>query len=216
MKLIFNSITKMKARYFIIAGPQAAGKTTFIRYLNEKYKNNRISFLQEAREIVNNKYKLKGAISMTTLDEIEAIELDTRRMYEIREELKNDSNRIYIDECNIFTLAHTSTHGISIDEYFKEYCFLLEKLNPFIVFFDVPPEVSWRRREEVYRKRVKDLQSKEQGKILREYKKYIEKVHPELIKLYQKINFPKIHINTNSLQKSLTNVIKNFMIFLNY
>ncbi len=188
----------MKMHYLIIAGPQAAGKTTTIRYLSEQYKKGsffeEVSFFRESREIVNSKYSLKGAVSITQLDEIETIELDLRRMSQLQ---KGIENRCYFDESNIFTLSHAAMRHIPIKSYFDDYYSLLEKLNTRVIFLDITPEISWKRRKSEYIKRVENLPYKEQEKMLAEYKNYISSVYNRLLKLYEMINFPKIKINAS-------------------
>lgn len=180
----------MKSHYIIIAGPQAAGKTTALKFLSQYYPN--VCFFRESREIANSKYKIQGAVSITKKDEIQAISIDFKRMQAVLERLEN---KIYIDECNIFNLAHASMHGILIKEYFKDYCNLLERLNTRIFFLDIKPEISWQRREKQYRERIKSFPPREQETMMQEYKKYIEAVYPNLLKLYNKITLPKFKLN---------------------
>jgi len=189
-----------KSCYLIIAGPQAAGKTTAIRLIREQGKNPvfdedmEFCFFKEGRAIINSKYSLKGAVSITRLDEIEAIELDLRRMSQLQEGIEN---RCYFDESNIFTLSHASMRHIPIRSYFDDYCSLLEKLNTGIIFLDITPEISWGRRKRRYIKRVENLPSREQEKMLAGYKNYISSVYNRLLNLYEMIRFPKIRIDAS-------------------
>ncbi len=202
----------MEASYFVIAGPQAAGKTTTIEYLSKIYRNSnsfndcrRFSFFKEGREIINKKYSIGGAIAMTKQDEIKAIELDMKKMFETEEEMKSRADKIYVDECNIFNLAHASMHGILIENYLEEYCSILKRLNAKIIFLDVVPEISWQRRKNKYFERAKSLPLKEQEEIMREYKRYLKEVYPNLLRLYKRLNFPKFKLDASfSLEKCLS------------
>ena len=182
----------MKFSYMVIAGPQAAGKTTIITFIKKDNRN--IFPLREARDIVNSKYKFKGAISMTTSDEIEAIELDIDRMKSIEDRLKNDPSSIYLDECNLFTLAHASMRGISTGKHLINYCQRLTRLNPLIIFLDSAPKNSWIRRKNAYNARLNELSPHDKEKALYEYKRYMDGVYPRLKALYQEISLPKIYV----------------------
>jgi len=188
--------------YIIIAGPQAAGKTSTIRYFNSRYANvnsflnrtRKTQLLKEGREVVGRKNKSLGAIFMTAEQERQVIEADLQRMTRIAE---NADGQDYIDESNIFTLAHAALHGVNTRSFFTDYCSALAKLNPGIIFFDIPPEVSFARRRQSYEERARQFGEHEAEKVMAEYMRYMGAVYPELLRLYEKIKFPKIKLNAD-------------------
>ena len=141
----------MAIEYFVLAGPQAAGKSTVGQELCSA--DSRIIPLEESRQLVIHNSGKKGAIFMTDLDELEVIHHDMTRMFTILGQDRKD--RIYLDETSVFTLGHARAHGIDLVEgYFRQYCDLLTKLNAGIIFVDVPPDVSWERRRYRYAQRL--------------------------------------------------------------
>jgi predicted kinase len=182
----------MPIEFFILAGPQAAGKSTFAKSIcaNEP----RVVSLEESRQIIVHNYQRKGAIFMTELDEIEVIHHDMTRMFTILGQ--NRRQHLYLDETNVFTLAHARAHGIDLLEgYFRQYCDLLTRLNTGVVFIDVPPEISWERRRHRYAQRLWELQDEERHEIMMKYKQYLNRLHPELVVMYDRLELPKEKID---------------------
>lgn len=195
--------------YVIIAGPQAAGKSTVITQLSEQYRNivpflSRASKkiptllpLQESRQIVIHKNVLFGAIFMSPEDEEEVVQCDLKRM-DLIWTRQDSQSLIYLDECNIFTIAHATAHGVTkIDIFRKEYIQRLEKLNAKVVFLDIPPEVSWIRRKRRYEERLVYFPEDQHEAIMIRYKDYIERLYPGLLSLYDELQFPKRKISTD-------------------
>lgn len=198
--------------YFVISGPQSAGKSTTIRHLSSIFTEsvsflNRTSkpvFLGEERERVGKRNNFMGAIFMTSEQERDVIAADLRRMQQLPEA------GLYFDESNIFTLAHALLHGVQIDNYFRDYCLELRRLNPRILFLNVSPDISWQRRSLSYRTRVQSFPKSEQEKTLREYQAYMQGVYPQLLGIYERLHFPKLMLNTSKPQeKSLSKVVKS-------
>lgn len=184
----------------IIAGPQAAGKSTIITQLAEQYHTLRSLFpsrrppllfpLQESRQIVVHKYALLGAIFMTREHEREVVECDFSRMDIILGRMRDCV--IYLDECNIFTIAHATAHGIGeIARHFDEYLDRLAKFRAKIIFIDVPPDISWERRRMKYAQRLVYFPRRRHAAIMRCYREYLSDVHPLLLSLYRRIQLPK-------------------------
>lgn len=182
----------MAIGYFIIAGPQAAGKSTLTQRICSE--DTRIISLEESRQIIVHKYQRKGAIFMTDLDEIEVIHHDMTRMFTILGQDRH--NQLYLDETNVFTLGHARAHGIDLLEgYFKQYCDLLARLKTAVVLIDVPPDISWERRRHRYSQRLWDLKEEEREEIMARYKAYLDRLHPELLAIYDRLNLPKVKID---------------------
>ncbi len=197
-------------RFIIIAGPQAAGKTTVISALNEHYENlspviaalgqQSLPFLfalQESRQLMVHKEVVLGGIFMTLEQELEVIKWDLDRMDLILGQ-KHD-NLVYLDECNIFTIAHAKAHGLDLaEEYWLEYIARLEKLQAGIIFLDVPLQLSWERRQHRYQQRLVCFAESERTKIIGQYYEYLKKLRPALIAIYERLSVPKIMIDASS------------------
>ncbi|MDI6721622.1 MAG: deoxynucleoside kinase [Candidatus Aenigmarchaeota archaeon] len=199
----------MSHGFFVVGGPQAAGKSSTIKYLHSKYcstvpmdenvyKN--LVALQEMRQIIIHKYSILGAIFMDKSDEIEIVENDLKRMDNI---LDLDDDRIYLDECNIFTLAHLKNHCIEANKYFHEYCDRLRRLDASIMFLGISPEISWQRRKKRYEERIEGFPPDERETIMRSYKEYLFELHPRISELYEELDFPKTKIDAEILSEYL-------------
>lgn len=186
--------------YLVICGPQAAGKTTAL----SKFDRLRITFgetivLRESRDILKEKNKWLGAIFMTKRDEEGVIDIDLKRLAKIAED--NSPQKLYIDECSIFTLAHAVVHGVHTREYLKDYLSTLERLDAKFLFLDVRPEISWNRRKDSYATRTQNLPQNEREATLREYQRYMATVYEQLIAFYDKVPFEKRRIRTEGTKQ---------------
>jgi deoxyadenosine/deoxycytidine kinase len=179
-------------RYIVLAGPQAAGKSTMIKGFCMQ--SSIIKPLQESRQIIVRKYKRSGAIFMTKEDELEVIHYDMRRMFHILD--NHEDGEVYIDETNVFTLGHAKAHAIDLLEgYFKQYNDLLRALNASVIFIDVLPSLSWERRHHRYAQRLAGLPTKQVESTLCLYRAYLERLHHELNMVYKRLNIPKVRID---------------------
>lgn len=202
------------SRILIIAGPQAAGKTTVInKLIAQPYnvedlfpgKNPPLLFpLQESRQIIVHKEMLLGAIFMTAEQEMQVIECDLHRMNLIQQ--RNHRPAVYVDECNIFTIAHALAHGVTqVQDYWDQYVAKLAKLNARVIFIDLPPEVSWERRRRRYEKRLIYFEEDEHAAIMQHYHDYLFTLYPLLHHVFNSLQFPKDIV---SGQMSEENVLK--------
>ena len=119
--------------YFVIGGPQAAGKSSSIKYIHSKYLSivplltrgakgpdvpqsehefKNLIALQEMRQAIIYKYNINGGIFVERGEEEEIVKNDLARMDRI---LEDGNSNIFLDECNIFTLAHSRAHHIDLD-----------------------------------------------------------------------------------------------------
>ena len=204
----------------ILAGPQAAGKSTSLSKLNSILTNIYPCLhdshdivpivLQEARQIVVHKYHTKGAIFLTPEHEREMIEIDFIRMEEITKEV--DDTLLYFDECNVFTLAHAKAHGIDlIDEYLPKYVKALKKLHTTVIFLDIPPEVSWERRKDSYKARLHRFPEHQRDDIFKRYHNYLTTLRPSLVEIFEKIDLPKIRIDAFGKHEDVMKKITSFL-----
>jgi len=159
---------------------------------------------------VVHKYHAMGAIFLTEEQELEMIDIDFGRMQKILGEL--DYRLLYLDECNIFTLAHAEAHGINLtDEYFPKYIEYLQKLNAHFIFLNIAPETSWTRRKESYQSRMFRFPEEERQGIMGRYFDYLETLHPALNRIFDRIELPKIKIDAKTTNEK---VVKKIMEFL--
>jgi|ERR1035437_581190 thymidylate kinase len=194
----------------IIAGPQAAGKSTAIARLNEQYQSISPLFgrrqkplifpLQESRQIVVHAHMLLGAIFMTPEHEQEVVAWDFKRMDTLAERKKD--RIVYLDECNVFTIAHAMAHGIdAVKIHWSDYVQRLQRLNAKVIFLNVPPDLSWERRRRRYEQRLVYFPKKEHGRIMASYKNYLAQVHPLLKDVYSRLPIPKRFIDARQPNK---------------
>jgi thymidylate kinase len=152
--------------------------------------------LQEMRQIVLRDHFVPGGVFMDWAVESEVIDNDIKKLDEII--LKAD-NRVYVDETNLFTLAHAKYHHVDIKLCREEYLKRLEKMNPIIVFLDVSTDISWQRRKPRYEERVADFPIDARVKAMNGYREYLNRIHGELHKIYDSLTLPKVMINTEKL-----------------
>jgi len=197
----------------IIAGPQAAGKTTTIIHLCSEYQSMSPLFscankklppifpLQESRQIIVHRDILLGAIFMTAEQEEDIIACDLGRMDLILKHAR-EKHIIYLDECNIFTIAHAVAHGVkSVEKYWQEYVDRLTRLNAKVIFLDVDPETSWERRRAKYQQRLVYFPTNRHKSIMRRYQEYLKRLHPLLLDVYERLPFPKQMLSSHTLGK---------------
>ncbi len=202
-----------KTQYVIIAGPQAAGKSTLLQSLSREHPKTRA--LEETRHIIKKKYNLLGAISMTRELEFEVIDEDLKRMCELESVMREEQIDLCLDECNVLTLAHAMTHGISTQKPLKEYSLLLKQLGASVIFLDVAPEISWQRRHEKYAQRLRETSEEsdyEKEKMMGEYQTYMNRVYPLLISTFRKLNVPKVRFDASLPQREVLADVRRHII----
>lgn len=210
---------------FIVAGPQAAGKTTIVNHICSHFQalspvlnsaNRRIPPmfpLQESRQIIVHKNVLLGGIFMTPEEEQEVVACDLARMDLILNRSKEDI--IYLDECNIFTIAHAMAHGVKkIEKHWREYIECLQKLNAKVVFLNVNPEISWERRRRKYQQRLIYFPFNRHQEIMRRYYEYLKRLHPLLLDVYHRLPFPKKILDANLPEKDVVQEVSGALIKL--
>jgi len=211
----------MPLGYIILAGPQAAGKSTTLNYISCKYQSlispanpqefgghipvyapnghdnlpTNLVILQEMRQIVLRNHFVPGGIFMDWAGESEIIENDLQRLDSI---VAKKDNRVYVDETNLFTLAHAGFHNVDVNAAMDAYLSRLQMMNTLIVFLDVSPDTSWQRRKPRYEERVADFPSVVKSQVLIDYRGYLKRVYPRLHEIFDSLTFPKAMINTES------------------
>lgn len=179
----------------IVAGPQGSGKSTAQRHLVYRYCN--VVLLREAAQILFDTDRKRGVTlggALVGSDfERRILELDLERMRRISFQGRREA--IYLDETNIFSVAHESLKDPSFaQEMHQRYLQALRNFRVGVLFTNVSPEISWMRRRRVYERRYRgagDLEEK-----MRRSKEYLWKVYPEMIKLYWRLPFVKRLVET--------------------
>lgn len=202
-------------RFIVIAGPQAAGKSTVISAINDQYQDlsalssvfgeKKPPFLfplQESRQIVVHTDVILGGVFMNLEQELEVIKHDLRRMDLVSNQ--QHDNLIYLDECNVFTIAHAKAHGLDqVEESWPEYIDRLQKLQAAVIFLDISADLSWERRHHKYSQRLVCFDESAHAEIMGRYYEYIKTLGPLLHTIYEQIPLPKIMVDASLPLKSV-------------
>lgn len=203
-------------RLVVLAGPQAAGKSTVLAKLGTQPQNVWPLFprgkapllfpLQESRQIIAHKYMLLGAIFMTPEQEREVVDCDLGRMDMILQ--RGHEEIVYLDECNVFTLVHAAAHGVTeMKQYWDAYILRLRQLGVIVVFIDVPAAVSWERRWHRYEQRLIYFPEDQRDAVRQKYCTYLETLRPMLLDFYVTLPFPKIVIDGTSPEDNVLRLV---------
>jgi len=175
--------------YVIIGGPQASGKSLAQRHIGATYRN--IVVLREAAQVLLERERKRGNVIGGALVDREferrVLQFDLERMRNIPHKPSND---IYVDESNIFTVAHARVKNADLAEtLFLKYTQALNSFSTGIVFIHVTPEVSWNRRELAYVRRYQGTADFEDR--MKRSKEYILQLYHHMTTLYQTLPYPK-------------------------
>ncbi len=187
-------------KLFIIAGPQSAGKVTLLNYLRKKHKN--WFYVDEVNPASVTGKKYFGAINTTAELEKRIIEEDIKNIKNIR----RDHNVIILNT-GIFhyVFALYFNYKKLANYFFKQYLNAHKGLNPYVIFINAIPEVSWERRKPKYIKRIEDKGITDPAIIeqhLAKYKKIIDTVYPYWFECYNRVPYPKLIIENSNKKKN--------------
>jgi len=190
-----SNIGSVRICFVIVAGPQGSGKSTAQRHLAYSYGN--IVTLREAAQILFDEDRRRGIVSGGALVgsrfEKRILNLDLERMSRIS--LQGNSKMIYLDETNIFSVAHESLKDpLFARQMYEKYVQALNSFRVGLLFTNVPPEISWMRRRRLYERRYRGMADFEEK--IRRSKEYLSKIYPEMIKLYERLPFTKRIVHT--------------------
>lgn len=196
-----------KIAFIIIGGPQASGKTTAQKHIKETYRD--IIILKEAAQILIEEERKKevviGAALVSAGFEKKILDFNLKRTNEILS--KGNSGKIYLEETYVFNLAHMAVKiPEMVDEYYPKY---IKSLKPFkvgIIFTNVPPEVSFKRRKSEYMRRYKGRENFDE--LIRKSRDYIYKIYPSLIAVYKRLPFPKRWVNATVSMQNYEKIIE--------
>jgi len=170
--------------------------------LAERYSH--VVTLIEAARILFDEDRSKGIVSGGALVgsgfEKRIMNLDLERMNKIS--LEGNSQTIYLDETNIFSVAHESLRDLVFaQQMYESYMKALSSFRVGILFTNVPPEISWMRRRRIYERRYKGMTDFEER--IRKSREYLWRIYPEMIKLYERLPFAKRLVHTAGLRSEL-------------
>lgn len=189
---------RVKTKLIIIAGPQSSGKTTVMKLLEKKYPH--IPFIEETNQYtVVDKNHLGGAyvnsqtetfINDEVIKKIEAVS----REQNIEFIESGIMHCVYLEK---FCGERTA------EKYLKKYLRAQVGLKPILLFIDTKPNISWRRRREIYLKRIDKTgitDAKRKKEMMGKYRANIFTLYPLWHKYFHLIPFEKYMIK-NSYKK---------------
>ncbi len=186
--------------FITIAGPQSSGKTTAINFLRKKHDS--WYFVDPIDPYTVASKNHRGGIYADKNLQINMMEIE---LIKIRN-LEKKYNPVFVIESGIFRLVYANYYynkKLAV-EYQPRYMRLYNELNPYVIFINTPPEVSFVRRKERYVERIMRSGINDNVKFQKElekYKKTIYKLYPHWQKFYQKIPYPKTVIENSKLEE---------------
>jgi len=186
-------------KIIIIAGPQSSGKTTTFNFLKTIYKE--AVFVEEINPYFFVKKHLGGALTDKKLEK-KIIAED----FKILSKLKNIKKSLIFIETGIFHIVYAEKiiGKETVDYYFKKYLNVYKYFEPIIIFIDTQPRISWKRRKNIYKKRLINagIKTKEENeKFLKKYQKNIDDLYPMWIKWLNRFSYKKILIKNSYKSK---------------
>lgn len=177
----------------VIAGPQSSGKSTVFNYLKEKYPQH--NFLPEINPYT---FVKKDQSVHKKMDNLNIQKLIFKEDYKRTKQLVN-SNDVSIIETGIFNVVymHNIVGKEAANKQMETYISIYKKINPYIIFVDTKPQISWKRRKTEYMERI-SLKEKDQSKqIMAFYKDRIFKLYPLWMYYFEYMPFKKVMIRNS-------------------
>lgn len=181
------------AIFLTLAGPQSSGKSTVFNYLSKKYARNKIKFIPEI-----NPYEVKKSDHPKFLSTYGIQESLTKKTLALLKKVNGKTD--YIMETGPMQIIYVEKYdGLKKAEiYFKKYLQISKQLNPYIIFIDTKPHISFMRRKAVYVDRIKRHNLIDKKKeILKQYEDKIYELYPLWHKWLKKFPYRKIVIKNS-------------------
>ncbi|MFZ6034603.1 MAG: deoxynucleoside kinase [Patescibacteria group bacterium] len=188
------------AQFITIAGPQSSGKTTAVNHLRRKHPD--WYFLDVVDPYTIGGMQHAGAAYtdrdlQTNIMKVELMKLNA---------MKNKVNPVFLAEMGIFRLVYARYfYGKGLpDEFFDQYINAYEAFDPYLVFIDTKPEISFHRRKNRYIERIKNrgiTDKKKFDKMLKKYQDTVFHLYPYWLKFYDRIRFPKTLIKNSYISE---------------
>lgn len=171
-----------------IAGPQSAGKTTVFQMIKNHFPY--FNFLSEINPYTFYGEKHLGGAFNDEKTEILIIEKDLEQLKKIKENTVVETGIFHLVYSEIFSPKKTK-------KFFQEYLNLYYHFQNWLIFIDVKPEISWKRRRKKYQERVKNLSKEKQKEALNRYKNNLYRLYPLWLKYLKIFPFNKIIIKNS-------------------
>ncbi len=187
--------------YFItIAGPQSSGKTTALKHLQTEKKD--WYFVEEINPYTIAGINHPGAAFVDRDLEINLVKIELAKISSLKDRVQQN----VAVETGIGHVVYTQFFaGKPIaDQFYNDYLRLYNDLNPFLIFIDTRPEVSFSRRQKNYEERIKNkgiTGKKDKEKTLKKYRDIIFELYPLWLKFYEKFPYPKVKIENSVLNR---------------
>lgn len=183
-------------RFITISGPQSSGKSTVFKYLSKKYSRRGIKFVEEINPYEHTKTDHPKYLSTYGIQEVL-----TKKTLAVMKKLGNKTNIVMETGPMQIVYIDKYSNPKKAEEYFSKYVEISKKLNPFIIFIDTKPGISFKRRRKVYEERIdrhKMIHKKKE--ILKQYEEKIYDLYPLWHKWFKRYPFEK-KIIKNSYKK---------------
>ncbi len=179
--------------FITVSGPQSSGKSTVFKYLKGRYTKHGIKFISEI-----NPYEFKKSDHPRYLSTHGIQETLTKMTLASLKKITSKINHIM--ETSPMQIVYVEKYeGLKkANLYFKKYIEIVKKLDPILIFIDTKPDISFRRRKQIYIARIKkhNLQDK-QKQLLNEYKNKIFDLYPLWDKWLEKFPYKKIIVKNS-------------------
>ncbi len=186
------------SQFITITGPQSSGKTTAVNFLKSKYSD--WFYVEEVNPYTVISKDHPGAAYTSKDLQVNLMEIELTKLKAIESRYESVS----VVEMGILRLVYAEYfyHKKLADQYLATYLKLYRDLNPYIIFIDTKPEVSFHRRKAKYIERIHNqgINDKKHFDIaLRKYQDTIFHLYPQWLKYYEKLNFPKKSIKNSHI-----------------
>lgn len=189
--------SKASVLYVPIIGGLCSGKSTAVGYVKNTFRG--ITVLEEAAARVLKVNRLENGWSGARSEDI-VRKIGSYTHTRLAEIVEGAWGKRVVEESGLLAfLGHLRADGyVSLaQEYEPKLPELLAKVDPFVVFIDVPPDIAWERRKERYRAQTKRFVEKEGGneeEIMRQLKTRMEGVYANVKALYTGLASDKVTI----------------------
>ncbi len=201
-------MTKEKPRVIVVAGPQSSGKSTALAWLEEKPS---VVILPEVNPASLTGHQLGGLASNEAVEQA-IVDEDLRQVTNQLEQLEaGGGERVLVWETGPFHLVYGHHYRLpNVDQLSQRYRDLLDRTQPGLIFIETKPEVSWRRRQDNYQRRVAQflaqegpMDSKEKQEkarqLLDQYRQRLEALYPFWQRQLREWPHPQVVIANNDL-----------------
>lgn len=179
------------AYFIILTGPQSSGKTSSFRHLKSVYKS--AKFIEEVTP-----YDFKGSDHPKYISTYGIQEELAKKTITLLKKIDPEDN--YFMETGPMQIVYLEKYsGVEkASLYFKKFLKIMTAWNPILVFIDTKPQISFKRRKNIYLKRIEKHKLQDSRKAFMDiYRQKIFKLYPLWHKWLNKFPFEKIIIKNS-------------------